>query len=189
MKDRKHYPQELLDQIPSGFAGELELLQYDYTEKYHEVCAGLNALTELHPDCSEASEWKAKLTESQASFHSCLQSCVEQLVALEEKVRIGQLSLANEQVCRDVSKTEAQVLSMLTELQRLNSEALKPVFSLNLPALIKTLPDAEKKLLRDAVNRQTENTQYFSNELQHLAIMLKERNKIITHPLDENHPE
>ena len=134
-------------------------------------------------------EWNAKLAEFQSVFHDNLNACVEYLIDLEKKVRIGQLSLANEQVCDDVSKTEAKVLSILTELQRLNSEALKPVFSLKLPSLLKTLHDPEKTLLRDAVNLQTENTQYFSNELQHLAIMLKERNKIITHPLDENHPE
>ena len=173
----------------SGFSGLLAALQKDYQTKGASVCDLLDRLIAQENGLSAIEQWKNLLEENISSFSSCLDSCLEMMLILEEKVRIGQLSLANEQVCTDVAETEARVLSSLTVLQRLNSEALQPVFTLSLPSVLKTLSADRKPLLRDAIIQQTDHTQYFSNELQHLAIMLKERNKTITHPLDENHPE
>ena len=173
----------------SGFSGLLVTLQNDYHTKSASVCNLLDRLIAQEKGLSAIEKWRTLLEENLTSFSSCLDSCLEMMSVLEEKVRIGQLSLANEQVCTDVAETEAKVLSTLTVLQRLNSEALQPVFTLSLPSVLKTLSADRKPLLRDAITQQTDHTQYFSNELQHLAIMLKERNKTITHPLDEFHPE
>ena len=173
----------------SGFSGLLAALQKDYQAKSASVCGLLDRLIAQEKDLSSIEQWRMLLEENLNSFSACLDSCLEMMSVLEEKVRIGQLSLANEQVCTDVAETEFRVLSSLTVLQRLNSEALQPVFTLSLPSMLKMLPADGKALLRDAITQQTDHTQHFSNELQHLAIMLKERNKTITHPLDEFHPE
>lgn len=173
----------------SGFSGLLVALQKDYHTKSTSVCDLLDRLIAQEKGLSAIEMWRTQLEDNITSFSSCLDSCLEMMSVLEEKVRIGQLSLANKQVCTDVAETEAKVLSSLTVLQRLNSEALQPVFTLSLPSLLKTLSSDSKALLREAITQQTDHTQYFSNELQHLSIMLKERNKTITHPLDEYHPE
>jgi len=72
---------------------------------------------------------------------------------------------------------------------RINSASLQHVFRLSLPARVKELEKDVAAILREAIVTQMEDSQFLSNELQDMAIFIKERNKIITHPLDENHPE
>jgi hypothetical protein len=189
MRKKKEYPQEILDKLPAGFAGELALLRYEYMTRSGDLAQKLDALLAAEPTFSQAAAWKDMLAADRALIPAKIDLCIEKMLAMQEKVKAGQLSLQNEHVCRDVAETEKQLLVDLTELQHFNSDALQHVFALQLPALLKSLGKDNRILLHDAIGQQADCTQFMSNELQDLAIMRKEQNKRITHPLDENHPE
>lgn len=188
MLRRGNYPKEILEKVSEGSKGELELLGYEYEKR---SAALLDKLAQLcaAPDFAQGGEWKASFEKDKELFLEGVDSAIEVMEKMEAKVREGLLSNMDEQVVADVSSHELDVLSRLTALQRINSASLQHVFRLSLPARVKELEKDVAAILREAIVTQMEDSQFLSNELQDMAIFIKERNKIITHPLDENHPE
>lgn len=189
MLKRANYSQEVLSGVSDGFKGELELLRYEYDRRVSAQLQRLDELLAFDTVPGAVREWRAYLSGDRTSMLVDFTPCIDAVAHLEETAAQGRLSGLRLQVCADVARAEAQVLDLLTGLQRRNSASLQQVFRLGLPGLIKNLDPAPAALLRAAVNAQADDAQFVSNELQDLAIFLKERNKVITHPLDENHPE
>lgn len=189
MLKRDIFPQEILSAVSDGLKGELELLRYEYEKRAAALLVCIRQLIAAVPAEQAFSQWQQALIASREGMLQGFAECVSLVEDMETKVREGRLALLSEKVCSDVSQAEEAVLSRLTALQRINSAALQNIFALSLSSKIKELSKDEASLLRSAIAAQTENTQFFSNELQEFAIVMKERNKTITHPLDENHPE
>ena len=189
MLRRGNYPKEILEKVSEGSRGELELLRYEYEKRSAALCDKLAQLCAAAPDFAQGGEWKASFEKDKELFLEGVDSAIEVMEKMEARVREGLLSNMDEQVVADVSSHELDVLSRLTALQRINSATLQHVFRLSLPARVKELEKDVAAILREAIVTQMEDSQFLSNELQDMAIFIKERNKIITHPLDENHPE
>lgn len=183
-----NYPKELTESLPKGFRGKVELLRYDYNKCTDELLSKLSEL-EAAAHFDKAIEWGELIKADKASFLYLLDESASVMLEMEEKVKEAQATLADEKVIANVMECEAVILGKITELQRLCTAALQHVFKLGLPAAIKGLEKPASKFLAEAINMQTENNQLISNSVQYLAIILKESNKTITHPLDENHPE
>lgn len=183
------YTRETPESPPPGLAGELARLRLEYDERTGDISAALGRIAASEPALSGAAQWRDALSRDRQAVFSEIDGCIDMLLLMSEKVRAGQLSLNNEEVCREVAAAEERVLDALTRLQRLNTASLRTVFDLKLPSLLRALPPESAALLRTAIDRQADCAQFMSNGLQELSIKLKERNKTITHPLDENHPE
>lgn len=187
MISRDKFPKEVADSVSKGFKGELELLHYEYADKTSQILETLRAMTPAPG--TKAAQWLEELSEDRAVILSGIDACAEKMVELDAKVKAGLLSLLDMEVCRDVAAVEQDVLDRLTALQKRNAASLQRLFTLALPAHVKELEKAQGDALKSALNIEAELAHYMSNELQDLAISLKEHNKLITHPLDENHPE
>ena len=189
MRNKNSYPQDVLAGLSPGFLGELELLRHEFTTRTDRLIQKITQLRETVPDSQPVSFWLQIMTDHRASMCKEMEDCMSIMRSLEEKANIGRLQQANEQVCTDVALLEKEVLHKLTLLQQMNTASLQSVFSLGLLPASKLMEKDIGTALRNGVSQQAEDMQLISNELQDLAIMLKERNKTITHPLDENHPE
>ena len=187
MISREKFPKEVVDSVSKGFKGELELLHYEYAGKTSQILETLRAISPAPG--TKAAQWLEELTGDKDVILSGIDECAEKMVELDEKVKAGLLSLMDADVCRDVAAIEQDVLTRLTDLQKRNSASLQRIFSLSLPARVKELEKAQGDALKNAIGIEAELAHFMSNELQDLAISLKEHNKLITHPLDENHPE
>lgn len=189
MLKRGNYPKEVVEKMPEGFRGEMELLGWEYSRRAAALDLKLDELLRTVPELNEIKSWYDGLAEDRKELLSGIEDCALTMEKMEVKVKEGLLSLMDEQVVADVAAHELQILNSLTAMQRINSASLQRVFALNLPALAKNIEKPAATVLREAIVMLMEDTQFMSNELQDFAIFVKERNKIITHPLDENHPE
>lgn len=172
-----------------GFAGQLDLLRREYTRRSAEIAELLEHLEAGAPGLAGAAQWREALAESSGAFLAGVELCADAAAHMERAADEGRLRLDNDRVVAEVASGEAAILQRLTQLQRISSASLRAVFDLGLPARIGSLGPGGGELLRAAINRQTDLTQLVSNGLQDLAILLKERDKLVTHPLDEDHPE
>lgn len=188
MLKRRNYPKELLDSVGDGMKGELQLLRYEYKNRNAELDKKIDCICKLKPDFPQMQMLKAGLASDRAELIAGIEHNIEVMDRMEIKVKEGLLSLLDEQVVADVASHELEVLNGLTAMQRINSASLKRVFDLNLPALAKEQEVSVASALREAMVLLMEDTQFMSNEMQDMAVFIKERNKVITHPIDEDHP-
>lgn len=170
-----------------SFRGEMELLERDYEKRFRDIMSDLEKLSET--ELAEAGQLKEGLISDRELIRSAMEYCKNTMVEMEAKVRAGLLSLLDEKVCADVAEAELLILNKFTQLQRYNSASLGRVFALDLPARAKSLDKDAAAGLRTVIAGLMECSQFISNTVQDLAIRVKERNKVITHPLDEDHPE
>ena len=166
------------ENLSPGFMGELELFKFEYDKRSGALLEKINSVA-----------WADGLASDRMDIFAGLDQCIAFTAALNEKVSAGRLAGQNAQIIADVTSSENDILSRLTSMQRISSASLQRAFSLGLPARIKDLEKGTGALLAEAINACTDLTQFMSNELQDLAIFLKEHYKTVTHPLDENHPE
>ena len=188
MLKRGNYPRELLDSVADGLRGELQLLRYEYEKRSAALDEKINSLSAAAPELAQISILREGLADDRERLISGIESNIVIMEKMEAKVKEGLLSNMDEQVVADVAAHELQVLDGLTLMQRINSASLRRVFDLELPALVKSLDKPAAPLLREVIVLLMEDTQFMSNEMQDLAVFTKERNKIITHPIDEDHP-
>lgn len=188
MLKRGNYPKELLDSVADGLRGELQLLRYEYEKRSAALDEKINAVSAAAPELAQIGLLRDGLAEDREQLICGIESNIVIMEKMEAKVKEGLLSNMDEQVVADVAAHELQVLNGLTAMQRINSASLKRVFDLNLPAVAKGLEKPDAALLREVIVMLMEDTQFMSNEMQDLAVFTKERNKVITHPIDEDHP-
>jgi hypothetical protein len=189
MRNQENYPQDLLRGLPAGFAGQLVLLRYDYTLRASEVSLALEPLADSAPRHAKAVQWREALAENTGAFLAGVEFCLETTAQMEAETAAGRLALDKDRVVAEIIRAESAIMGELTELQRISADSLRQVFDLGLTSQIRDMEAGEGACLRRAIGLQADGTQFISNALQDLAIFLKERNKVITHPLDENHPE
>ena len=188
MLKRGNYPRELLDSVADGLRGELQLLRYEYEKRSAALDEKINSLSAAAPELAQISILREGLAGDREKILAGIDENIRTMEKMEAKVKEGLLSNMDEQVVADVAAHELQVLDGLTLMQRINSASLKRVFDLNLPAVVKTLDKSAATLLREVIVMLMEDTQFMSNEMQDMAVFTKERNKVITHPIDEDHP-
>ncbi len=176
------------ENFSSGFIGELELFKCEYNKKSKALLKELDSAA-CAASSEEIKQWADGLTADREEILAYLDQCISITVTLDEKVSAGRLAGQNEQIIADVTSSENDILRKLTSMQRISSASLRRAFTLGLPSRIKSFEKDTGAQLMEIINSCTDLTQFMSNELQDLAIFLKEHYKTVTHPLDENHPE
>lgn len=188
MVKKENFSSPVPEKRSSGFMGELEQFKHEYDKRSGMLLEKINAVA-FAAASEEIKSWADGLSSDRANIFAGLDQCINITDALNEKVSAGRLAGQNEQIIADVTSSEKDILGKLTGMQRISSASLQRAFSLGLPTQIKNLEKNTGSLLAEAINACTDLTQFMSNELQDLAIFLKEHYKTVTHPLDENHPE
>lgn len=178
----------LYDASSRAFSEKLMRLKEDY-ERRSNALADLVSRANGDEAESALAAWQESISDDREAVKRAIDECMGAVRVLSGKIAEGRLSLQNEQIIADVNACEEGILSTLTALQRQCAASLQRVFTLGIPALAKKHPGERGKALLSAFEESTELAQFMSNELQAMAIYLKEHYKTVTHPLDENHPE
>lgn len=178
----------LSDASSRAFSEKLARLKEEHERR---SCALSDLVSRANGDMAESAlaDWQKSISDDREAVSAAIDECMGAVRVLSGKIAEGRISLQNEQIIADVNDCEEGILSTLTALQRQCAASLQRVFTPGIPALAKKLPGERGKALLSAFEESTELAQFMSNELQAMAIYLKEHYKTVTHPLDENHPE